>query len=67
MPDSTRKRCFRKGANRPKKHYPGYPLTPHPSDALLHFNEIGAGMEIAATMRPVAPTVGVIVCTPRVP
>ncbi|MGH7169860.1 MAG: site-specific integrase [Gemmataceae bacterium] len=31
--DSTRKRRSRKAANRPKKPYPEFPLTPHPSGA----------------------------------
>ena len=33
MPDSTRKRRPRKDADRPKKPYPEFPLTPHPSGA----------------------------------
>ena len=33
MPDSTRKRRPRKEADRPKKPYPEFPLTPHPSGA----------------------------------
>ena len=33
MHDSTRKRRPRKDADRPKKPYPEFPLTPHPSGA----------------------------------
>ncbi len=33
MPDSTRKRRPRKDSDRPKKPYPDFPLTPHPSGA----------------------------------
>jgi integrase len=33
MPDSTRKPRPRKAADRPKKPYPEFPLTPHPSGA----------------------------------
>jgi integrase len=33
MSDSTRKRRRRKDADRPKKPYPDFPLTPHPSGA----------------------------------
>ncbi len=33
MSDSTRKQRPRKDADRPKKPYPEFPLTPHPSGA----------------------------------
>jgi hypothetical protein len=33
MSKSTRKRRSRKAADRPKKPYPDFPLTPHPSGA----------------------------------